>query len=86
MKRKFAVTDEPRSTVDDIPTAPGSRHLPAALKRAVVERVGLQCTWTSADGKRCEERGGLEFHHIVPHAKGGPPTVEPPERPRCDES
>jgi len=76
MKRKFAATDKPRTELGDMESTAGSRHLPAALKRAVLERVGIQCAWTSADGKRCAERGGLEFHHIVPYGKGGPPTVD----------
>ena len=27
-------------------------------------------------GRRCEERGFLEFHHVVPYAMGGEATVE----------
>lgn len=28
------------------------------------------------DGRRCTEEAFLEFHHIVPHAVGGPTTAE----------
>jgi len=31
---------------------------------------------SSKDGRRCEERGFLEFHHVVPYAMGGETTVE----------
>ena len=51
------------------PTNP--RHIPASVKRHVVGRDGGRCTFTSADGHRCCETGGLEFEHRVPFAYGG---------------
>jgi len=45
------------------------------VKRAVWERDGGRCTFTSDDGHRCEARVGLEFDHIVPVACGGESTV-----------
>jgi len=30
----------------------------------------------SPDGTRCRARGNLEFHHIVPFARGGEATLE----------
>ena len=51
------------------PTNP--RHLPASVRRQVVTRDGGRCTFTSADGHRCHETGGLEFEHRVPFAYGG---------------
>ena len=70
-KRKFAATEHPRRCK----VAKG-RHIPADVKRAVRERDGDQCTFTSADGRRCEERGCLEYDHKLPVARGGPSTVE----------
>jgi hypothetical protein len=35
-----------------------------------------RCTFVSKDGHRCDERGFLEFHHIIPYAAGGRATVE----------
>jgi hypothetical protein len=53
----------------------GSRTIPAAVRRAVVQRDGGRCTFVGEQG-RCAETGFLEFHHIKPFAKGGAPTVE----------
>jgi 5-methylcytosine-specific restriction endonuclease McrA len=47
------------------------RHIPAAIRRAVFERDGNQCTHVSTTGKRCEETHRLEFHHLTPFAAGG---------------
>ena len=47
------------------------RHIPASVKRHVVDRDGDRCTFTGADGHRCRETGGLEFEHRVPFARGG---------------
>jgi hypothetical protein len=57
-------------------TAPGSRHIPARVKRAVWIRDGGQCAYVAHAGRRCAERGFLEFHHVRPHAVGGEPTNE----------
>jgi len=53
-----------------------SRDLPRHVQRAVCRRDGDQCAFVSRDGHRCTERTFLEFHHIVPYAKGGLATVE----------
>lgn len=54
--------------------APGSRTIPATVRRQVVARDGAQCAFRGPDG-RCPERGFLEFHHMRPFAEGGPATV-----------
>jgi 5-methylcytosine-specific restriction endonuclease McrA len=51
------------------------RHIPAAIRRAVFERDGNQCTYVSTTGKRCEETHRLEFHHLTPFAAGGEHAV-----------
>jgi hypothetical protein len=48
-----------------------TRTIPAAVRRAVAERDGGRCTFVAADGRRCGERGALEFHHRRPYAHGG---------------
>jgi hypothetical protein len=53
-----------------------SRHIPAEVKRKVWARDGGQCAFVSPSGRRCGERGFLEFHHVVPYAKGGETAVE----------
>ena len=53
-----------------------SRYLPRAVVREVHQRDAGQCTFVSADGKRCSERGFLELHHDIPYARGGKTTAE----------
>jgi hypothetical protein len=45
------------------------------VQRAVDERDGGQCTFIGRDGRRCEERRFLHYHHLRPWIVGGPPTV-----------
>ena len=53
----------------------GSRHVPAAVRRAVWRRDRGQCTFVSDSGRRCEARSGLELDHVQPFARGGSATV-----------
>jgi 5-methylcytosine-specific restriction endonuclease McrA len=52
-----------------------TRHIPAAVKRAVIARAGARCGFVGPQG-RCTETGKLEFHHVKPFAAGGESTVE----------
>jgi hypothetical protein len=52
-----------------------SRDVPRAVQRVTWKRDGGQCAFVSPTGRRCSERTFLEFHHIRPHARQGPPTV-----------
>ncbi len=63
-RTKFAETSRPRAE-REAPTEPASRHIPAAIKRAVVARDGERCTFV-AHGRRCGARDALEFHHLIP--------------------
>lgn len=36
---------------------------------------GHQCTFVAENGQRCPARRMLEFHHVDPHARGGPSTL-----------
>jgi hypothetical protein len=71
-RRRYAATPSPRCSRE---ATPGSRHIPAAVKRAVWKRDEGQCAFAGSTG-RCSERGFLEFHHIQPYAAGGAATVE----------
>jgi hypothetical protein len=71
-RRKMAATDAPRAARD---RAPGSRHIPAAVRRAVWARDEGRCAFVGAAG-RCTERGFLEFHHLAPYAAGCDASVE----------
>jgi hypothetical protein len=76
-KERFGVGRTPRSGVaeaaerDDV-----TRHIPDAIKRAVYERDGGQCTYVSPEGRQCEEKGGLEFEHQEGFARTREHTVE----------
>lgn len=72
-KGKLAATGRPRSSRG---TDPRSRHIPAGVKRKVWIRDGGQCAFVAPNGRRCTERGFLEFHHVEPHGVGGQATVE----------
>src|SRR5262249_2538534 len=66
-RRKLARTDR---TGDVRIANVKSRHVPAAVKREVWARDEGQCSFVGPGG-RCQERGFLEFHHVIPFAEGG---------------
>jgi len=72
-RKRFAQTSKPRS-----PQAakPGSRHIPAAVKRTVWLRDLGRCAFIAKTGHRCDERRFVEFHHVDPYALGGEATVD----------
>jgi 5-methylcytosine-specific restriction endonuclease McrA len=55
--------------------SPSSRHIPAAVRRAVHERDGDRCGYVDEQGRRCAERDRLEFHHRHPFGVGGGHSV-----------
>ena len=71
-RAKAAAVEHPRATRS---AAARSRHIPAAARRAVWRRDQGQCAFVGTHG-RCVERAFLEFHHVEPHAAGGPASVE----------
>ena len=76
-KERFGVGRKPRGTPAyaeqrEVVT----RHIPDAIKREVYERDGGQCAFVAPDGRRCEERGGLEFEHTEGFARTRRHAVE----------
>jgi hypothetical protein len=71
-RRRFAETCRPRPANA---RCGHSRHIPAAVRRAVWKRDAGQCAFIGAEG-RCPETTFLEFHHVEPYAVGGPPSVD----------
>lgn len=68
-------------TVDPVDVGPSSpavarrsRHVPAAVRRAVWARDEGRCSFVGPAG-RCPERGFLEFHHREPFADRGETSV-----------
>lgn len=66
-RKRLATAKRPRPAATQ---TPGSRQVPAAVKREVWARDGGRCAFVGHAG-RCTERGFLEFHHVVPFADGG---------------
>ena len=76
-KQKFAATSAPRPEPTNASDAGLlTRHVPAAVRRAVWLRDGAQCAFVSDGGHRCRERGFLEFHHVHPYGVGGATTID----------
>ena len=71
-KKKCAAVKRPRAHAAEMSV---TRHVPAAVKRAVFARDEGRCAFVGAHG-RCHERGFLEFHHVVPFAEGGLTDIE----------
>ena len=69
--RRYAQTRAPRKGLGNTDTSPVSRHIPAAVRRAVRERDGDRCRYVDEQGRRCSARDRLEFHHRHPFGMGG---------------
>ena len=73
-KTKFGEVDRPRPASSE--SAGAKRHIPASVRREVLARDGMQCTFRDASGLRCSETSRLEFHHHEPWGQGGHSTAE----------
>jgi 5-methylcytosine-specific restriction endonuclease McrA len=71
-RSKVAATSHPRKASS---ATSRSRHVPATVKREVWKRDAGRCAFVGTEG-RCQERGFLEYHHVVPYADGGATTVD----------
>ena len=69
--RRFATTSRPRKDLSRTDISPASRHIPAAVRRAVRERDGNRCRFVDAAGRRCPQQDRLEYHHRHPFGLGG---------------
>ena len=74
-RKKFAAVKLPPRARGQSSTSPVSRHIPADAKRAVWLRDGGRCAFMAKAGRRCRERGFLEFHHVTPYGVGGEATA-----------
>jgi hypothetical protein len=72
-KSKFAATSKPQSVRRRSKTE--SRHIPAAVRRAVWKRDEGRCTFVSESGQHCMARSALEYDHVDPFATGGQATI-----------
>jgi hypothetical protein len=71
-RRRLATVDRPSHA---LPSNVHGRHVPAAVKREVWARDDGRCAFIGTRG-RCDERGFLEFHHVIAFADGGPTTAD----------
>jgi hypothetical protein len=71
-RKKLAATGNPRRR--HRPHDVRSRYRPADLIRIVWKRDGGRCAYVAMNGRRCDETKFLEFHHLVPYARGGEMT------------
>jgi 5-methylcytosine-specific restriction endonuclease McrA len=74
VEQDSAVADE--STARARAGSRTTRHIPAAIRRAVYERDGGRCRYEDERGRRCTAREGLEFHHRHPFGLGGDHSIE----------
>jgi hypothetical protein len=69
-KEKLGATTKPRSDANRAPSKPpkaaASRHIPAAIKRVIVAKDGVRCSFVGLDGRRCGCQAFLEFDHVEP--------------------
>jgi hypothetical protein len=72
LKKKTSVGAAPRQPSR---MAARGRDLPASVMRAVWKRDGGRCAHRGPNG-RCNSTSFVEFHHVIPFAKGGAATVE----------
>jgi 5-methylcytosine-specific restriction endonuclease McrA len=70
LQRKRLARTKRRQTAQNLGEGKPSR-ISNAIRRAVFERDGLQCTYVAKDGRRCDARALLELDHIEPRAFGG---------------
>ena len=50
--------------------------MPRDVRREVARRDENCCAYRDGAGNRCTATKNLEYHHIVPYALQGPPTVD----------
>ena len=79
-KRKFGEVSAPRppapANSDASANSAASRHIPAAIRRAVVRRDAGRCRYVSPGGVRCGAAEFIEFHHVDPWARSGTHSVK----------
>lgn len=75
VSREIDRADHVKGTADARPV--GSRYIPREVVREVYARDAGQCTFVSAEGRRCSARGFVELHHHeTTFARGGKPTAD----------
>jgi hypothetical protein len=58
------------------PSGKNNAYVPKHVRHEVWERDGGACAYVAPDGRRCGSTWQVEYHHVLPAGRGGPPTVE----------
>ena len=72
--RPRAASSNPHRETTSGVAATAKRYIPAPVRRAVWSRDEGRCAFVGPRG-RCSETGHLEFHHVIPFARGGAASV-----------
>jgi hypothetical protein len=72
-RKKFADTDRPRASRAGANRWP---YVPAKVKREVWVRDAGRCAFIADDGRRCEARRFIQFHHVIPRCKPTPDKIQ----------
>jgi hypothetical protein len=73
--RRFAKVKTPRKTLANTNTAASpSRYIPAPVRRTSHSSDDGRCGFVASGGRRCGSYHRVEFHHVVPWARGGDPS------------
>ena len=64
--KRFGQTKAPRRDLAEADTTPSSRHIPAAVRRAVYERDGGRCAYRDKYGRRCASASTWSFTTGIP--------------------
>jgi 5-methylcytosine-specific restriction endonuclease McrA len=73
-ERKVSVTSDRKSPAQR--PEHRSRHIPRAIRDAVMRRDGECCTFTGPEGRRCGSTKNLQIDHVHPFALGGTHEME----------
>jgi hypothetical protein len=75
LKKKAAITEHPVRAHSKGGSRTGvrtrTREIPAAIRREVWLRDGGRCAFVDEQGRRCQGRRAVEYHHIQSFGKGG---------------
>ena len=75
-RKKFGQTSRPLARGSAHERGPASRHIPAEIRREVTARDQGRCAFVARNGRRCESRDFIEFHHVEPWARSRRHSVE----------
>jgi hypothetical protein len=66
-KQRQGLTSRPQKK----PRSAKDTEVTSAARREVVARGGWRCSFVADDGRRCNDRGFLEYDHEIPKGRGG---------------